>query len=187
MFQADNSEKLKVILELHRLKEEECLMIAATKQTLHIIEKMNVASIGYVNPICGKQDLSQAEVLVEGFDEVDFFFLERIYQRKHGIPWTVIETDRCFLREMTMEDLDELYRLYEDPEITRYMEGLYEDRKKEEEYTRAYINNMYRFYGYGMWLVIQKETGKIIGRAGLNNIDIHGRPCLLYTSDAADE
>lgn len=178
MFQADNAEKLKVILELHKLKEEECLMIAATGKTLRIIEKMNIASIGYLNPICGKQDLSQTEVLVEGFDEVDFFFLERIYQRKHGIPWTVIETDRCFLREMTMEDLDALYQLYEEPEITRYMEGLYEDREKEEEYTRAYINNMYRFYGYGMWLVIEKETGKIIGRAGLNNVDIHGEPAL---------
>lgn len=178
MFQADNAEKLRVILELHKLKEEECLMIAATGKTLRIIEKMNIASIGYLNPICGKQDLSQTEVLVEGFDEVDFFFLERIYQRKHGIPWTVIETDRCFLREMTMEDLDALYQLYEEPEITRYMEGLYEDREKEEEYTRAYINNMYRFYGYGMWLVIEKETGKIIGRAGLNNVDIHGEPAL---------
>ena len=178
MFQADNSEKLKVLLELHKLGEDECLMIAATDKTLQIIQNMGVASIGYLNPICGKQDLSQAEVLVEGFDEVDFFFLERIYQRKHGIPWTVIETERCFLREMTMEDLDELYELYKEPEITRYMEGLYEDRKEEEEYTRAYINNMYRFYGYGMWLVIEKKTGKIIGRAGLNNVDIHGEPAL---------
>lgn len=178
MFQADDAEKLKVILELHRLQEEECLMIAATTQTLSIIEKMNIACIGYVNPLCGKQNLSRAEVLVEGFDEVDFFFVERIYQRKHGIPWTVIETERCFLREMTMEDLEKLYRLYENPEITRYMEGLYENRKKEEEYTKAYINNMYRFYGYGMWMVIQKETGNIIGRAGLNNIDIHGEPAL---------
>ncbi len=178
MFQADDSEKLKVILELHRLAQEECLMIAATDRTLGIIDGMKIASIGYLNPLCGKQKLSQAEVLVEGFDEVDFFFLERIYQRKHGIPWTVIETDRCFLREMTMDDLEELYRLYEEPEITRYMEGLYEDRKKEEEYTRAYITNMYRFYGYGMWLVIQKKTGRMIGRAGLNNIDIHGEPAL---------
>jgi len=82
MFQADDSEKLKVILELHRLAQEECLMIAATDRTLGIIDGMKIASIGYLNPLCGKQKLSQAEVLVEGFDEVDFFFLERIYQRK---------------------------------------------------------------------------------------------------------
>lgn len=178
MFQADNPQKLKVILELHQLKEEECLLIAATERTVRVIEGMDVACMGYLNPICGKQDLSRAEVLVEGFEEVDFFFLERVYQRKHGIPWTVIETDRCFLREMTMEDLDELYQLYQEPEITRYMEGLYEDRAKEEEYTRAYINNMYRFYGYGMWIVTDKQSGTMIGRAGLNNVDIHGEPAL---------
>ena len=85
MFQADNPEKLKIVLALHQLKEEECLMISATDRTLGILGEMEIASIGYVNPLCGQQKLSQAEVLVEGFDEVDFFFLERIYQRKHGL------------------------------------------------------------------------------------------------------
>lgn len=178
MFQADTKEKLELILQVHRLKEEECLMLAATADTLSMIEGMNVASIGYLNPAYENQNLSQAEILVEGFEEVDYFFLERIYQRRHGIPWTVIETERCLLREMTLEDLDEVYRLYEEPEITRYMEDLYENREIEEEYTKAYINNMYRFYGYGMWLVIEKKTGHIIGRAGLNNVDIHGESSL---------
>lgn len=178
MFQADNPQKLKVVLELHQLQEEECLLIAATERTGRVIEGMKIACIGYQNPICGKQDLSMAELLVEGFEEVDFFFLERVYQRKHGIPWTVIETDRCFLREMTVEDLEELYRLYQDPEITLYMEGLYEDRAEEEAYTRAYISHMYRFYGYGMWIVEDKQSGAVIGRAGLNNVDIHGEPAL---------
>ena len=33
---------------------------------------------------------------------------------------------------------------------------------------------MYRSYGYGMWLVSVKETGRIIGRAGLEHRDFHG-------------
>lgn len=178
MFQADTWEKLSVILKIHGLEPEECLMIAATSALLHLIQGQNVASIGYCNPRLAPQDLARAEVLVEGFEEVDFFFLERIYQRQHGIPWTVIETERCLLREMTLEDLDELYALYAGRDITKYMEGLYEDRKEEEAYTRAYIDYMYRFFGYGMWLVLQKDTGNIIGRAGLNNLDIHGTPSL---------
>lgn len=178
MFQADTREKLSSILEIYGLKPEECLMLAATSSLLALIKEQNVASIGYQNPKLAPQDLSGAEVLVEGFDEVDFFFLERIYQRQHGIPWTVIETKRCLLREMTMEDLDELYHLYAGKDVTKYMEDLYQDRKEEEAYTRAYIDHMYRFYGYGMWLVIMKDTGKIIGRAGLNNLDIHGIPSL---------
>jgi RimJ/RimL family protein N-acetyltransferase len=28
---------------------------------------------------------------------------------------------------------------------------------------------MYRFYGYGMWIVIDRETGRLIGRAGVEH------------------
>lgn len=48
------------------------------------------------------------------------------------------------------------------------MEPLFE-RKEEEEYERAYIDSMYRFYGYGFWLVISRETGEVIGRAGFGH------------------
>lgn len=121
---------------------------------------------------------SQLDMIVEGFEEVDFYFLERMYQRFHHLPWTVIETERCYLREETLEDLDDLYELYRPVEITRYLDGLYEDRQKEEEYTKAYIENMYRFYGYGLWLVMEKATGKLIGRAGLSLLEVEEEVCL---------
>lgn len=178
MFEADSKDKLQVILELYQLLPEHCLLLASTDRVLSIIEGMEMASLGYLNPQIPGQKLSQAKILVENFEEVDFHFLERVYQRKHGIPWTVIETRRCFLREMTLEDLDDLYALYRGKSITRYMEGLYEDRKKEEEYTKAYIENMYHFYGYGMWLAVDKVTGQLIGRAGLNSLELHGKPAL---------
>lgn len=75
---------------------------------------------------------------------------------------------------MTTEDLDDLYEIYSYPEITRYMENLYEDREKEEEFTRNYIKYMYRFYGYGIWVVCLKENHRIIGRAGISNRTIDG-------------
>ena len=136
-----------------------------------------MAVLGYINPRIPGQKFSGAGVLVESFEEVEFSFLEHAYQRKHNIPWTVIETRRCFLREMTLEDLDDLYKLYQGKGITKYMEGLYE-RKKEEEYTKAYIKNVYRFYGYGMWLAIDRKNGQLIGRAGLNNLNLHGEAAL---------
>lgn len=178
LWQADTKEKLDVILKLHQLSPEECLMIAATAQTLSMAEHTRIASIGYVKPHEKSQDLSQAQILVEGFEEVDFYFLERIYQRKNGIPWTVIETERCFLREMVLEDLDVLYPLYQGRDITRFMEGLYEKRETEEAYTKAYIENMYRFYGYGIWVIVEKNKGVLIGRAGLNHVELHGETSL---------
>lgn len=56
------------------------------------------------------------------------------------------------------------------------MEGLYEDRKEEEEFTKAYIDNMYKFYGYGMWIV-ELKNGTVIGRAGISNREIDVETC----------
>lgn len=58
--------------------------------------------------------------------------------------------------------------MYAEPGMTDYMEGLYE-YEEELEYQKAYIENMYRFYGYGMWLVFEKKTGTLIGRAGVEH------------------
>lgn len=171
-------EALAAILNMHHLMLEECLMLAATDQALSLTDGTEIATVGYVNPVIPGQKLEKAQIIVEGFAEVDFYFLERMYQRKHNIPWTVIETERCILREMTLEDLDALYELYHGENVTRYIDDLYEDREKEEEYTKAYIRDMYRFYGYGMWIAIEQSTGRIIGRAGLNNRDLHGKPSL---------
>lgn len=156
---------------------EEALLITTRDDTLAEAAGLPIASIGYRHADFSHEGLYQADILVEGFEEVDAYFLERIYQRKHNIPWRVIETGRCYLREMTLDDLDDLYEMYADPSITEYMEPLYE-RKQEEEYTRAYINNMYRFYGYGMWLIKDRKTHEFIGRAGLNNLEIDGEEFL---------
>ena len=178
MFHADTPEKVKAIVSLHRMASQNCLFLAATTQVLALAEAMGIAAVGYVNPMLPPQKLSSAVMAVEGFDEVDFYFLERMHQRFHGIPWTVIETGRCFLREQTIGDLDAMYQIYQGKSIAKYIEPLNEDREKEEEYTKAYIKNMYAFYGYGMWAAVEKATGRIIGKAGLNNREFHGKPSL---------
>lgn len=75
---------------------------------------------------------------------------------------------------MTVSDIDDLYEIYSGEGITDYMEGLYPDRKDEEEFTKSYIENMYKFFEYGIWLVCLKENDKIIGRAGLSNREVDG-------------
>lgn len=90
----------------------------------------------------------------------------RMYQRQKGLPWEILKTERTRIREFCMEDLDQLFELYSLPEITRWVPGL---RSYEEEaaYQRDYIQYMYGLFGYGMWLVFEKRTGKLIGRAGV--------------------
>mgnify|MGYP004464151359 CR=1 FL=1 len=167
--------KLAEILKENALDPTEGLVLAATDHFLEQAAELPIATVGFLNPAFPGQSLSVAQILVEGFEEVDFYFLERIYNRKHKIPWRVIDTKRCYLREMTEEDLDALYELYAGTDMTKYMEPLYADRREEAEYMQAYIASQYYYYGYGMWVVIEQATGKLIGRAGLDNRKIHGK------------
>lgn len=112
--------------------------------------------IGYEVPDFSKQmPLSNVDILLLGLEEVDTEFLLRTFQRKHHLPWRILETKRCYLREITLDDMDDLFDLYNKKGITDYIEPLYE-RQEEEEYQRAYIENMYGYYGYGMWLAKEK-------------------------------
>ncbi|MCR4806282.1 MAG: GNAT family N-acetyltransferase [Lachnospiraceae bacterium] len=81
----------------------------------------------------------------------------------------ILKTDRLTLREITVDDVDRLYEIYSGPGITDFIEPLYEDRDEEIVYTRDYIKYQYGFYGYGLWIVVENDTGRIVGRAGLTN------------------
>lgn len=106
--------------------------------------------------------------VIEGFEDVDYCYLDRIYRRLKKIPWDILETDRLYVRETMLEDLPAFYEIYQDPSICQYTEKLFDDSKEEAEYLKAYIDTAYRFYETGIYTVILKETGEIIGRAGLD-------------------
>jgi len=166
------------IIELQNLLQEEqkidtTLLIAATDSTIALGKELGIATMAYANPEIPNQSYSGVDMLVEGFDEVDADFLEKVYQRYHRIPWTILETERCVVKELSLDDLDALFELYEDGEIDKYTDSLY-PYEEEKEFQRAYIENMYRYFGYGMWLVFSKETGKLIGRAGLEHREYNG-------------
>lgn len=154
------------------LEQDASLLIAATDATIALGKELGVATMAYMNPEIPNQSYSGVDMLVEGFDEVDVDFLEKVWQRHHRIPWTILETERCVVRELTLDDLDALFELYGDGEIDKYTDPLY-SYEEEKEFQRAYIENMYRYFGYGLWLVFSKETGELIGRAGLEHREYH--------------
>ena len=153
-------------------EKDNTLLIAATDSTIALGKELGIATLAYMNPTIPNQSYSGVDMLVEGFDEIDVDFLEKVWQRYHRIPWTILETERCIVRELSLDDLDALFALYEDGEITKYTDSLY-PYEEEKEFQRAYIENMYRYFGYGLWLVFSKETGALIGRAGLEHREYH--------------
>lgn len=114
------------------------------------------------------QDFNNFRYAMEGLEEPDAEYAERVYRRWKGLPWKILETDRCVIRETTVGDVDSFYQIYSHPDITKYMENLYPEVEREKQYVREYIEKVYGFYEFGVWTVTEKKTGVIIGRAGFS-------------------
>ncbi len=114
------------------------------------------------------QDFSDFLFAVEDPDWSDTDYQERVFRRLKNLPWRILETERCLIRETTVADVDAFYEIYANPAITRYMEGLYPDPEQERQYVKEYIEKIYTYYEYGVWTVVEKESGSVIGRAGLS-------------------
>lgn len=166
--EASSAGRLIEALQRAGVKQEETLLIASKDASLESGQAADLATVAFSHPTFLDQSWRAANLLVEGFEEVDADYLIRIYQRKHGIPWKILETDRTYLREMTVEDVETLYEIYAQEGMTDYIEPLYEDVQEEINYTKAYIESMYHYYGYGMWLICDRQNDTVIGRAGLN-------------------
>ena len=147
----------------------EKISVAKNAQDIAQAKRENKPIIG-LDTGANSAELWGADYVVMDENAIDEALAERVYKRHTGEPWTIAETKRCIIRELTMDDIDALFELYSKPGITDFVEPLY-DYDKECEYERAYIEHMYGYYEYGMWLVFSKETGELIGRAGLENRD----------------
>ncbi|MBR4040507.1 MAG: GNAT family N-acetyltransferase [Clostridia bacterium] len=91
-----------------------------------------------------------------------------------------METERLTLRELTMEDFDALHKILSDPLTMRHYPMPFDETR-----TRGWIaKNMERYaeHGFGLWAVILKETGELIGDCGITMQNIHGviRPEIGY-------
>ena len=173
---------------------EESVLISTDGHIISTMNQAGMATLGYIGTTESRlpdentdQGMQAAIMLIEGLEEADRMFLERVYERKHGIPWTIVTTERCIVREITLDDMDGLFALYAGEGMTEYLDPLYE-YEKEKEYQKSYINYMYRLYGYGMWVVIEKKTGKLIGRVGIENREAcDGEPELGYMIDVSHQ
>ena len=79
----------------------------------------------------------------------------------------ILETPRLILRHQVPADLDDLWALYCDPEITKYIPDAPRTREEAREELEWHMNGHPRNPDLGLWATIHKETGKFIGRCGL--------------------
>lgn len=148
-------------------EKEKCLIFSDDVEMLSYFQEKGCYTIAlYHEKVQGI--LSGTRHAVEGISGIEWEYLYKVYQRFKKEPWYITDTSRCIIREMGAGDLEELYELYSNPEVTRYTEGLFPEKEKEKQYIEDYIENVYEYYGFGTWLIVRKEDGKLIGRAGFN-------------------
>lgn len=88
----------------------------------------------------------------------------------------VLETDRLRLREMTGEDYADLCQILQDAETMYAYEHAFSD-EEAAEWLRTQ-RKRYQKYGFGLWAAMNKETGILVGQAGLTMQPIGNREVL---------
>ncbi|MBR2943163.1 MAG: GNAT family N-acetyltransferase [Clostridia bacterium] len=91
-----------------------------------------------------------------------------------------LETKRLILREFAEKDFPRLYEILSDGETMKYYPAPFDEVK-----VRRWIavnQERYRTFGFGLWAVVLKETGEVIGDCGVTMQNIHGviRPEIGY-------
>lgn len=158
----EKSSLLRLLREIHR-EPEECLLLTNSRGHAELAGQLMLPCVGTTEGYC---ELPQVETLLESPEEVTAEYLELLFCHIRRLPAIVAETDHCFLRELTETDFEPMYRIYRKPQVVRYLEEQMRDRKTEQEKWNAYLRWTYSFFGYGYWGVFEKETGKLVGRAG---------------------
>jgi RimJ/RimL family protein N-acetyltransferase len=80
-------------------------------------------------------------------------------------PHVFLATDRMVLRRFTMDDVDLLVELDNDPDVMAFISPGAEVTRAEvvNETLPAFLSYYERFAGYGFWAAIEKATGRFLG------------------------
>ena len=83
-----------------------------------------------------------------------------------------LETERLVLRELTSLDFDALYAVLGDSDIMQHYPYTFDETR-----VRRWIQKnqeRYHVFGFGLWAVVLKETGELIGDCGLTMQNVDG-------------
>lgn len=77
----------------------------------------------------------------------------------------IIETERLILRKMDLEDYSALCKILQDEDVMYAYEHAFSDDEVDEWLKKQLVR--YETDGIGLWAVVLKENGEVIGQCGL--------------------
>lgn len=186
---------LKAVAELE-VSISECIIIEDSFNGVTAGTSAGIPVIGFVNENSGNQDLSKAFYLIEGFDEVDYKFINKVYKRYYKEPLIITHTQRLDIKELSYADLNDVVAMINDtlktspnvklevclsqwfekpaphPASDLNMSG--RGNTPGFDMMKAYIDHVYAFYDYGLWGIYLKENNKLIGLCGIQLLERNG-------------
>ena len=88
----------------------------------------------------------------------------------------IVETKRLVLRQFRLSDADAMNRVFGDPEVMRFGDGV-QTPEWVHDWLRRRLENYRQKSGIGPWAVIEKSSGETIGYCGLFYFpDVCGQP-----------
>ena len=107
--------------------------------------------------------LSEEEILAIADDEYCRILLSRF----DGKPVLICQTEKCKVRELSVDDVMPLMELYNNVKPT-FLEKFFDTIDDAREYITKYIDQVYGFYNYGIWGIYLEEDSKdkLIGLVG---------------------
>jgi [ribosomal protein S5]-alanine N-acetyltransferase len=84
----------------------------------------------------------------------------------------VLETPRLRMRRMTHDDVPALLTVFGDPEVMRYYPAPFDGQRMQSWVD--WNQRHYTDFGYGLWALILRATGELIGDCGLVHQQVEG-------------
>jgi RimJ/RimL family protein N-acetyltransferase len=82
----------------------------------------------------------------------------------------IIETKNFYLRILKKEDFEDIYRLYVDRDVWRYLSCWGVPKKEVAKKHLDFFLEHQKKHGFSYWAIIEKSTGNFVGRAGLSHL-----------------
>lgn len=77
----------------------------------------------------------------------------------------ILETTRTYLRELTPDDYSDLCEILQDKDCMYAYEHAFSDAEATAWLDRQIMR--YQTYGFGLWALIDRESGVLVGQVGL--------------------
>ena len=88
----------------------------------------------------------------------------------------ILETKRCILRPVTLEDSADLFECYKQDIVVKYLPiKKHKSIKDTEDFIKSFFLKNYNYNKISHFVIVYKKDNKVIGNVGFNNISINSK------------